>query len=94
MRKMRSKIPPPAKPSDRVLSEFAVEVAPAPDLLQGKIGLGNSAGSGAYLIIVKRGMGFFYRERVREVCLQAFRAYSRFCSKVFPFISYARLDLD
>ena len=46
-------------PSDRVLSEFAVEVAPAPDLLQGKIGLGNSAGSGAYFIIVKRGMGFF-----------------------------------
>ena len=60
MRKMRSKRPPkPPLPSDRVESEFAVEVAPAPDLLQGKIGLGNSAGSGAYLIIMKRGKGFF-----------------------------------
>lgn len=47
--------------SDRVESEFAVEVAPALDLLQGKIGFGNSAGSGAYLIIMKRGKGFFYR---------------------------------
>ena len=69
MRKMRSKRPPkPPLPSDRVQSEFAVEVAPASDLPQGKIGLGNSAGSGAYLIIVKRGIFFIERESGRFAC--------------------------
>lgn len=55
---MRSKIPPPCQVIE---VEFAVEVAPAPGLLQGKIGLGNSAGSGAYLIIRKRGKVFLLR---------------------------------
>ena len=54
-------------------------------------------GFDAYLIIKKRRKVFFIEREVRlvrGVCFLALRAYSRFCSKVFPFIFYARLDLD